>query len=468
MRHYIIYIFILLSFAACNDKLQLSPAVQQPTEEALTDIAGVKAGISGMYAGMRSVNYYGRNFLVIPELAADNVYLSATNSNRFASTFRVTWLTSDGDITNIWNQAYAVMLRANNIINSIPTLKDGTDEEKNDVLGQALFVRALTHFDLLRTFSQPYAIGGGSAPGIPIMTKFEVGSPARNTEDEVYAQIINDLTTAKSLLASDADNPYNANAYAASALLARVYLYKGDNASAVTESSVVINSNAYSIVAAADLPDFYNTPGTSEDIFTLMVLSTESLGSDDVGKIYLKLGYGDIRVSPDIKKVFDTVADARYTSYIRPFVGGNAGEYENEKFYGQDKVSGLYSPKILRISEQYLIRAEANAKLGNYAAAIEDVNAIRANRTIPDLVNIPDADVLANVLLERRRELMFEGHRYFDLLRNKQDIVRTFCGDAWELNTPACTYAATSPTVIPPIPQREIDVNKNIKQNAGY
>lgn len=466
MRNSIIYIFLLLSFTACNDKLTLSPAVQLPTEDALTDIAGVNAGISGMYAGMRSVNYYGRNFLVIPELAADNVYLSATNSNRFPSTFRVTWLTSDGDITNLWNQTYTVMLRANNIINSIPALKDGTDAEKNSALGQALFVRALTHFDLLRVFAQPYAIGGGSAPGIPVMTKFEVGSPARNTEDEVYTQIIDDLTQAKSLLESDAGNPYNANAYSVSALLARVYLYKGDNANAVTESSVVINSGEYAIVTAKDLPDFYNTPGTSEDIFTLRVLSTESLGSDDVGRIYLKPGYGDIRVSPDIVKVFDT-DDARYTSFILPFSGSPA-EYENEKFYGQDGISGLYSPKILRISEQYLIRAEANAKLGNYVAAIEDVNAIRANRKLPGLVNIPDADVLANVLLERRKELMFEGHRYFDLLRNKQDIVRTFCGDAVELNTPACTYPATSPTVIPPIPQREIDVNKNIQQNAGY
>ncbi|WP_343667092.1 RagB/SusD family nutrient uptake outer membrane protein [Chitinophaga sp.] len=466
MRNTIIYIFLLLSFTACNDKLTLSPAVQLPTEDALTDIAGVKAGISGMYAGMRSVNYYGRNFLVIPELAADNVYLSATNSNRFGSTFRITWLTSDPDITSLWNQAYAVMLRANNIINSIPALTDGTEAEKNDALGQALFVRALTHFDLLRIFSQPYAIGGGSAPGIPVMTKFEVGSPARNTVEEVYTQIINDLTQAKSLLGTDAGNPYNANAYAVSALLARVYLYKGDNANAITEAAAVINSNEYAIVAAKDLPEFYNTPGTSEDIFTLMVLSTESLGSDDVGRIYLKPGYGDIRVSPDIVNVFDT-ADARYKAYIFPF-SGSPTEYENEKFYGQDGISGLYSPKILRISEQYLVRAEANAKLGNYAAAIEDINAIRANRNQADLINIPDADVLANVLLERRKELMFEGHRYFDLLRNKQDIVRTFCDDPLELNTPACTYPATSPTVIAPIPQREIDVNKNIKQNQGY
>lgn len=466
MRNYIIYIFLLLSFAACNDKLTLSPAVSLPTQDALIDIAGVKAGISGMYAGMRSVNYYGRNFLVVPEIAADNVYLAAANSNRFGSSFRLAWLTADGDITNIWNQAYAVMLRANNIINSIPVLIDGTDAEKNDALGQALFIRALTHFDLLRTFSQPYAIGGGSALGIPVITKFEIGSPARNTVGEVYTQIINDLTQAKSLLSKDAGNPYNANAYAASALLARVYLYKGDNENALIETSTVINSSEYAIVAAGDLPEFYNTPGTSEDIFTLRVLSNETLSSDDVGRIYLKPGYGDIRVSPDIVNIFDK-DDARYKSYILPFQGGD-NEYENEKFTGQDGIFGLYSPKILRISEQYLIRAEANAKLGNYLNALQDINAIRAKRALPNLVNIPDADVLANVLLERRKELMFEGHRYFDLLRNKQDIVRTFCGDPRELNTPACTYPVSSPTVIPPIPQREIDVNKNMKQNAGY
>jgi starch-binding outer membrane protein, SusD/RagB family len=462
---YTLALGLLFVSQACNDKLTLSPTTQLPTDVALSTIKGVQAAVNGMYSGMKSTSYYGRTYLVIPELAGDNVYLAKTNSNRYLSSYRLEWLTTDGDVTNIWNQVYAIILRANNIIAAAPGVPDGTDDDKNSATGQALFIRALGHFDLLRVFAEPYAIGGGGSVGIPIETKFEVGSPKRNTQDEVYTQIIADLKQAQTLLPKDISLKYNANYYSATALLARVYLYKGDNANAVSAATEVINAG-YQIVDAADLPDFYNTPGTDEDIFTVKVQSTETLGSDNLGQMYLKPGYGDIRVSPDLVATFDA-ADARLTSFIAPFTG-SPSEYQNEKFTGQDGVSGLYSTKVLRISEMYLDRAEANAKLGNYVDALADLAALRAKRNLPALTGVADADVLNAVLLEERKEFMFEGHRYFDLLRNKIDIVRNTCNTAAQLNTNNCTFPAAGLTTIPPIPQREVDVNPNMEQNAGY
>ncbi|ACU57951.1 RagB/SusD family nutrient uptake outer membrane protein [Chitinophaga pinensis] len=455
---------LLVINQGCNKQLDLYPADKLPTADALKTIQGVNAAVNGMYEGLKVTEYYGRNYLVIPEIAADNVYLSFNNSNRFLSSWRLSWVVADGDVTGVWNRVYAVILRANNIINSVPLLEDGTTEEKNSALGQALFVRALGHFDLLRVFSTPYAVGGGGTLGVPLITKFEVGSPKRNTVDEVYKQIIADLTTAKDLLPKSRNTPYSASSYAATALLARVHLYKGEDAAAITAATEVINAG-YSIAPANTLANFYNTPGTTEDIFTIRILSNETLGSDNLGRIYLKPGYGDVRVSPDLKNVLEA-NDARNV-FVSEFSGSPA-EFQNNKFTGQDGISGLYSIKVLRISELYLIRAEAYAKTGSYALALADVNEIRAHRNLPALENVPDANVLTAVLKEKRVEFMFEGHRYFDLLRNKLSIVRTTCNNPAQLNTPRCTIEASSPTAIFPIPQREIDVNLNIEQNPGY
>jgi tetratricopeptide (TPR) repeat protein len=467
MKRIFVYtvMLVLLSVGqGCNKELELSPADKLPTDEALSNINGVKAAVNGMYAGMRSVEYYGRNYIILGEITADNVYLSTSNSNRFLSSWRLSWIVSDGDVAGVWNRAYAVILRANNIISNVPGISDGTAEEKDFAMGQALFIRALAHFDLLRFFAEPYVVGGGAAMGVPVMTKFEVGSPARNTVDQVYEQIIEDLTTVKTMLAENTSDPFNASSYAASALLARVYLYKGDNEAAIAEATRVINAG-YTIQPANDLTNFYNTPGTGEDIFTLKILDIQTFGSDNLGQMYRKPGYGDIRVSPDLISVFEP-GDAR-RNFITEF-NGSPSEYQNNKFTGQQGISGLHSPKILRISEMYLIRAEAYAKESNYAAALADVNEIRTHRNLGVLENVADNAVLTAVLKEKRVEFMFEGHRYFDLLRNKLDIVRNHCNSSEQLNTPRCTVEATSSTAILPIPQRETDVNRNMEQNPGY
>lgn len=108
----------------------------------------------------------------------------------------------------------------------------------------------------------------------------------------------------------------------------------------------MVTAAGYSLVTAAQLPSFYSTVGTSEEIFTLKFVATESLGSDNLGNIYLKPGYGDVRVSPDLVAIFD-VNDERYKNYIGPFTNSPL-EFQNNKFKSQDGIRGLYSPKILR------------------------------------------------------------------------------------------------------------------------
>lgn len=129
----------------------------------------------------------------------------------------------------------------------------------------------------------------------------------------------------------------------------------------------------------------------------------------------------------------------------------------------------MTSPKVLRIEEVYLNRAEAYAKDEQYALALADLNAIRVQRGL-DPVNVDDDQVLDEILEERRRELMFEDHRFFDLMRNGKNVVRNYCNQPTQVNSPNCTITVTADYAIAPIPQTEIDANSQLRgqQNPGY
>jgi len=455
-------------FTACERQLELEPKDSQSTNQALSSIKGINAAVVGMYANMRSASYYGRYLFMYGDLSSNDVYLAKANSNRFIPTFQRNFAAVDADALGIWTAAYSTISRANNIINAVDNVS-ATQEEKNLAKGQALFTRALAYFDLVRIFAKPYNQGGGSQMGVPIVLVTDINAtPARNTVGEVYTQVINDLNQAKTLLAntSSADK-VTASKYAASALLSRVYLYKEDYNNAISEANIV-TSAGYVLLTAAQLPTFYSTVGTAEEIFTLKFVSTESLGSDNLGNIYLKPGYGDVRVSPDLVAVFNP-NDERYKNYIGPFTNSPL-EFQNNKFKSQDGIQGLYSPKILRLSEVILNRAEAYAKTARPTEALTDLNQIRTRRGLTALTGISGTELVDSILTERRRELMFEGHRVFDLMRNGLPMTRNYCNMPTEVSTPTCSFPANDPKMIAPIPQAEIDANPSLKgqQNPGY
>lgn len=454
----------------CDKKLELKPKSSLSTSQSLSTINGINAAVVGMYANLRSVSYYGRSLFVYGDLGSNDVYLAKNNSNRYLSTYQKNYAAVDADITGMWTAMYSTIARANNIINAVDAVS-ATDAEKSLAKGQALFVRALAYFDLVRVFAKPYNQGGGTQLGVPVVLTSDINaSPSRNTVAEVYTQIINDLTTAKTLLASTTEaTKTTASKYAASALLSRVYLYKGDYAKVIEEASVVISAG-FSLVSAAQLPTFYSTVGTNEEIFTVKFETTETQGSDNIGNIYLKPGYGDIRVSPDLVNSFDQTNDLRYINYISAF-SSSPSEYQNNKYKGQDGIQGLYSPKVLRLAEVILNRAEAYAKTpGQEGLALADLNTVRVRRGLTALSGLSGQALIDAILEERRHELMFEGQRYFDLMRNGLAVQRTYCNQSTQVSTTNCTLSATDPKSIAPIPQAELDANPGLsgQQNTGY
>lgn len=444
----------IVFFGACADELELSPAQALSTDEALADLDGMQTALFGAYDGMQRVGYYGRNFLVIPEIEANLVYLTIANSNRFVSEYTYQWTPSNGNITGIWNLGYNTILRANNVINNIDEI-EGEAGRKSQIKGEALAIRALVHFDLVRFFAKQYTNGSPSSDlGVPIVLLSEIAEPTRNTVEEVYNQIIIDLNEARSLLGNESIFRFSPDAV--DALLARVHLYKGDYAAAEAAASSIISSGRYAL--SSDVVSMFSAPGSSEEIFTLSFEAAENNGSDNLGGIYNPDTYGDIRVATDLLDLYED-GDTRLA-----FIYLNTNnEFYTSKFLSQDGVAGLHSPKILRLAEMYLIRAEARLQSGNATGALADLNTLRATRNASALTSVN----LATVIAERQRELAFEGHTLFDYWRNGLTMNRQQCTTGLEVSSP-CSVDASSTLAVHPIPQREMDVNQNMVQNPGY
>jgi hypothetical protein len=202
MKNIKIYILALglMVIASCSDFLELTPAQSLSTNEALEDLDGFETALFGAYDNLQSVGYYGREMVVMPEIEADLVYLTIQNSNRFINNYIYNFIPTNGDYTDLWNQAYRTILRVNNIINNIDAI-EGDAAVKNQIKGEALAIRALAHFDLVRWFAkQPTNGNAGSDLGVPIILESIIDEPARNTVSEVYSQVVSDLNAAKGLM----------------------------------------------------------------------------------------------------------------------------------------------------------------------------------------------------------------------------------------------------------------------------
>jgi hypothetical protein len=313
--------------------------------------------------------------------------------------------------------------------------------------GQALFIRGVVHFELLRFWMEP-----SKNLGVPILTKstpnFEgIQYPKRETIADSYTAILTDLTQAKTLLATSSKF---ANSYTVAAFLARVYLQKGDYENAKAEANDVIQNGGFSLVSSVEKA-FNGT--SSETIFEIeqTTLNNAGTANDGLTTFYAcdpstpgSAGRGDIQIESDFLDLYEAT-DKRLTLLIYE---GTCNKATTTSGKWHDPYANM---PIIRLSEMYLIRAEANLRLGTEDGdtPLNDVNAIRAKADASLLVTI----TLDDVLLERELELAFEGHRIHDYKRLGKVI-----GDV--------DY--TEGKFIFPIPQTDRNTNPNLEQNSYY
>ena len=465
----IIYIFaiVALFFSACENLLDKTPPLQLDNETVLTDFTLLTQATNAAYSPLYSANWYGRAFLVVPDLMGGNAKQSPRSSGRFQQTYN--WNYTPGDNVGLWTTAYDVIARANNVLEYIDRLEeDGVTQEMKDQLkGECLFLRALGHWDLVRFFAQPYTYNSGGELGVPIIRKTEIAQPERATVKEVYDNlIVPDLTEAMGYLADDPGRGTNRKAFAtknaAEAILAKVYLYMGSWQNAADHATNIINTDDYTLYTDANYTTVWSTENATETIFEIYGNATESNWPswDEIGYIYEPTGYGDVCAANNLLNLFDA-ADVRGLMYKTD--PQYAGYFWPNKYPGKAGNLRTNNIPVIRLSEMYLIRAEALLNGATVAgeSALDDYNDIRTNRGL----GIAGAVILDDIYLERRLELCFEGNLMWDLSRTGRGLDREnedgkISGDI-NISFPDYRWALPIPTV-------EMQANDFMVQNPEY
>lgn len=354
----------------------------------------------------------------------------------------------------LWSDPYKFINNANAVIEGLSHSTGVTDATKNELLGEAKFIRAFCHFYLVNLF--------GDVPVITT-TDYRINAVAsRIPKSQVYQQIISDLRDAQNLLATDfsfskgeRDQP---NKWAATALLARTYLYIGDWANAEAEATAIIdNSGTYSL--CVDLNDVF-LANSSEAIWQL---KPEALTFTNEASLFILTSAPSFAsLSQQLLNSFES-GDNRKTNWVDSVTDGNTTYYYPYKYKVNSGTTLTEYSMVLRLAEQYLIRAEARANQNNISGAQADLNIIRnraglANTTANDIPLLISA-----ILHERQVELFTEwGHRWLDLKRTGtvdavMSVVTPQKGGTW--STDSQLY---------PIPLSEINNDVNLTQNTGY
>ena len=458
---------LMTGAVSCSkDFVDLNNPQSLPLEGTIKDLSSLTNATNGVYSYFQEPDYYNRTFILFPDLMSDNAFISRRNVGFYLNYDNAALSSNDGNALGAWAAMYRVISNANLAIAGGEALAVNADQQANvnQVIGEMYAARALAHFDLVRLFAQPYTFTADAAhPGVPVVTtpQKEIAFPARNTVKEVYDQVIADFTKALTLLNVAKKGGYFTSD-AAKALLSKVYLYKGDWTNAETYASQAIASGNQALLTNEQYVGSWAEDFSSESIFEIENTPTDRPAVNGIGFFYEQTAYGDALATKDL---YDTYAETDVRKQlIEEGVRENA---ENPAYIVHKYPKGLTTQddniKVIRLSEVYLIRAEAFASQpGKETQALADLNTIIKRA---DPLAVPETAtgqaLIDRIILERRKELAFEGNRLFDLTRRKMDV-QLIQSD----KTTVIPYGAGR--LILPIPLAEKNANPDIQQNEGY
>lgn len=488
------------SLSSCvNDWLDVAPSDGTDAGAALTSSSDLAAARTGMYKALKGnsslVDYYGQQFFVYGDVHAgdDYQYNNLGGSNRASFYYDMNYQTASeftSSTSVAWKSPYIVIGRANRIIAAAEggALSDAAEAKAtiDQYAAEAKVLRALAHFDLVRIYGKPYTEDQGASLGVPLVTEVleSNAKPARSTVAEVYTQVVKDLTEAISsnALATETEPGY-VSVWGAKAILSRVYLNMGDYANALSVAEDIIKNSG----AALWTRDQYlkawdaSTPNESEFLFRLNVTgSTDNNDLNGIGNLQQRDGYKEMVAT---KKFVDMLTsdpeDVRNDMFLPATAAKEVATYGTNKVFlnklrGQGgNLRNVTIVPIIRLSEVYLTAAECAFRNNDKTKAVEYLNDLVKNRTttVASLATV-DNITLERILIERRKELIGEGQRYFDALRNNETITRytSEADKGWHktLSKEAQSFNRDYFKAIAAIPQAEINANPNIKQNTGY
>ena len=489
-------IYILLTalcvvlFASCEGYLDVVPSNSAPAETSITTAADAEVVMNGIVSKMTSASYYGRNFIMYGDAKGGDLTIRSQGRGLDAL-YVFNHSASSNSYSGYWVQIYHCLAQVNNLLLNIDKIAEaGTmTSALESYKGQALTLRALMYFDLVRLYGKPYNMDK-SAYGVPLILEPQDASaePTRASVEQVYAQIVKDLTDGAPLLSKSKAKGY-VNYYANMALQAKVYLYMENYASALAAAETVINSKVYTLYSNSNWVSSWTSEFNTESIFELaMYLDESDLGTGSLGFYLRRSKHGSTSamgwfMASDywIARMNEDPGDVRWgiMSYDESY--SDTGVYRNGSCYkysgsttlsGDGKGSGTaVNIKVIRFSEVYLIAAEAALGTGNKDKAATYLQEIR--KRSPGLPAATAATVSVDMILnERSKELFAEGHRFFDMMRLNKTI--TFNDD---FITPSVVITHREKTIdrtfyktILPISTDEMNANEAIRsqQNPGY
>lgn len=438
-----------------------------PDDAAITNNIDANYSLTGIYDRMQHEYFFGRMFLIAPEATTENITLSASNSNRYIAEAQWTMTPATVDVGYMWRYGYWGIAAANKILVKVDDI-EATDAQKKQIKGEALAIRGMLHLYLARMYAQDYTTNPESL-GIPYLEEPIIyEQPARDKLSTVFTKIIRDLNDGATLLAqSGIDNgPFRINAWAAKALLAKAHMTKLDYNAAKPILKDIIDNSGYSLLSNADYANAwskrYNAAAKKEFMLAIGNISTDYGATTSLGYIFLQGGYGDLLASDNIYSLY-AETDVRRTAFFKANTSNSAIQMVN-KYPSRDGSTGLSDNPIVRLSDVYLLYAEACANTNDEDNAIKYLDEIRQRGDAQATPSTESDQALKDkILLERRKELAFEGEYYHDLKRNKLPINTAY--NAQGVNE---TIAYPDDKRAFPIPQGEIDANPNMEQNKGY
>ncbi len=458
MKKINIYFIIALAFVLGSCDLDILQEDYILDENVLETVDDVNLIIVGAYGTMPA---YGQ--IQISSRISDDNRLATANKGEGKQIH--TWSINSGtdEVESAWAGRFRPILNVNKMFENIGKVSAENESEEqalNQYMAEGYTIRAYMHFELLRFFADYNNLE--SIYGIPYITKSGIAWPSRLTVGESFDKIEADLLAAYELMPENFTEMFRFNKDAVAALLARLYLYKKDYDNAIAYSSLLIEKYELNTLST------YAQLWTDDDLTEVIFAYEKVPGDSRIGTTYTATT-GEISFHPSYSIINAAMENENDLRNQVIYTTNEAGEYIVGKYLGTETYPGLNHIKLLRLSEQYLIRAEAYAQNNQLQKAAEDYNTLRQNRITDyegEVFNSKNV-ALTQILAERRLELAYEGHRWFDLRRYELGISRP---DEDVVLIPSYQQLDASDARFKyfPIPQSEIFANDNMVQNDGF
>jgi hypothetical protein len=440
----LILALLSLGLFSCKKFLDVEPREYASDELTIIDKNSAETALNGTYRALAATNYYGTTFQFAIYLQGGD--LGWGDSRTVNREFIQNNVRSDNEeVANVWNAIYKTINQANHVIAKVPQVTDAqfSAEARAKIVGEAYFIRALSYFDLARTW------GGVQLVLSPTTELSEKNGIPRSSLDQTYAQVLSDLEEAEKRLPLTT-NRVRATRKTVWALKSRYYLYRQEWAKAEEYASLLLtDASNYTLLKPYGAWFSNNEIGTRESI---LETAYSSVIPNTHRNAWQPPAKGGIRSWFPLDKFVSLIND--------PQIGGNrnvliaqtpAGLWYGNLYYRNPAVDPSY---ILRIAEQYLIRAEARAQLDNPEGALADLNAIRDRAGLEPSPAVTREEILLAIENERRFEFAFEPHRWYDLVRT---------------NRAAAVLNLSDPNkYVLPIPISQLIIDPALKQNPGY